>query len=263
MSAGRTLLAVFAHPDDEVLCAAGTLALCAMRGERVRLLCATRGEHGPIADPTLATSENLAQVRAGELRCSCQRLGIAPPQFLDLPDGGVDWAGEEADAAQRLARKLRVLRPSAIVTFGPDGLYGHADHVAVSELVVRARALAADAAFADGAAPLPVPRLFFAVIGGEQVSGMLRDLAAHGAPGKLWDIPPQAFQVLAAEITATVDVGSVLERKLAAISCHRTQLHADNALRLLLDRPELASRHLGLEHFRCADGLPGDPLSVS
>jgi LmbE family N-acetylglucosaminyl deacetylase len=92
----RHVLAVFAHPDDEILCGAGTLALCAAAGAHVTLVCATRGELGPIASPELATHETLAQVRERELRASCKQLGIEDVRFLGLPDAGVSWAAEEA-----------------------------------------------------------------------------------------------------------------------------------------------------------------------
>src|SRR5262245_46661608 len=102
----RHVLAVFAHPDDEVLCGAGTLALCAARGVHVHLVCATRGELGPIASPELATHETLAAVREGELRASCAALGIGEPVFLDLPDAGVDWAAEDAGTVRRLTEHI-------------------------------------------------------------------------------------------------------------------------------------------------------------
>jgi LmbE family N-acetylglucosaminyl deacetylase len=131
----------------------------------------------------------------------------------------------------------------------------------VSDLTVEARLAAADAAFVDEQAPAPywVPRLFFPVLTAETVAAMLGELAQAGQPAQLWSLPPEAFRVEASEITASVDVSSVLEKKLRALHSHRTQLEHDNALGLLSG--ELAERFLGTEHFRCADGQPGDPVS--
>jgi LmbE family N-acetylglucosaminyl deacetylase len=257
----RHVLAVFAHPDDEVLCAAGTLALCAARGAGVHLLCATRGELGPIARPELATHETLAAVRERELRASCHALGIAEPTFLDLPDAGVEWAAEGAGTLRSLVAKIRALRPRAIITFGSDGLYGHFDHVAIGELTTRARAAAADAqAFADVGPSYAHARLFYPVITGDAVAALIAGARKAGIPDSLWKLGPEHFHMQPSEITASIDVTAVLDRKLAALRCHRTQLEADNVLTHIT--PELAHSFFGVEHFRCADQRPGTPLQV-
>ena len=261
MTEGRAILAVFAHPDDEVLCAAGTLALCAVRGAPVTLLCATRGELGPIASPELATHETLAAVRERELRASCTALGIAELQFLDLPDAGVDWAAGEAGTVRELVGYIRQLRPRAIITFGSDGLYGHFDHVAIGELTTEARAAAANPfAYPEQGASWSGSRLFYPVIPGVAVAELLDGAKRAGIPAELWTLGPEHFVMGAEAITASVDVSSVLDRKLAALQCHRTQLEADNVLLHLTS--DLARSFFGIEHFRCADGLPGGPLEL-
>jgi LmbE family N-acetylglucosaminyl deacetylase len=254
------VLCVVAHPDDEVLCGAGTLALCAARGRPVTLVCATRGELGPIADPSLATRETLAGVRERELRASCAALGVDDLRWLDLPDASVAWTGAERGSVGALVQLIRTLRPRVLITFGEDGLYGHSDHVAVGELVTEARQLAADPGYASQqltgeCRAFHVPRLFFPVITAQYVAELL---GALRVPAQLWSLRPQDFHVPASAISASVDVSSVLAQKQRALHSHRTQLAADNALRLLT--PELAARFLGVEHFRCADGLPGDPV---
>jgi LmbE family N-acetylglucosaminyl deacetylase len=258
-----SVLAVVAHPDDEVLCGAGTLALCAARGARVTLVCLTRGELGPIADERLASRETLADVRAAELRASCSALGIADLRLLDLPDAGIAWAAAERGTLAQLVQIIRMLQPAVLITFGSDGLYGHSDHVAVSELMLEARRAAADSSYA--ASPLVaaqdafwIPRVFYPVITSDYVADLLAQLSTAGHAARLWSLKPSDFRVSAAEITSSVDVSPVLERKLQALHSHRTQLESDNALGLLSG--ELARRFLSTEHFRCADGLPGDPV---
>ena len=93
----RILLAVFAHPDDEAFGTGGTLARYAGEGVRVALVCATRGEVGGIADPSLATRETLGQVRETELRCAAQALGISDVIFLGYRDSGMAGTPENED----------------------------------------------------------------------------------------------------------------------------------------------------------------------
>jgi LmbE family N-acetylglucosaminyl deacetylase len=250
------VLSVWAHPDDEAICAAGTLALCAARGERVSVVCATRGELGPIADPALATRDTLAAVRERELIESCAQLGARAPLFLDLPDGNVQWSSQRAALATLIAC-IREQRPRVLLSFGADGLYGHPDHIALAHMAVAARAAAADPAVSTpGLAPYRVPRHFYAVWTGQQVQDLLE---AAGPTAQLWKLAKDSFVCSERDVSARVDVRSVLAQKLAAIRAHRTQLEADHVLRVLTT--EAAERTLGSERFRCADGLSGDPLT--
>ncbi len=95
----KTLLAVFAHPDDEAFGVGGTLARYAAQGVRVVLACATRGEAGQISDPSLATPENLGRVREEELRCAARALGVREVIFLGYRDSGM--AGDRRNADPR------------------------------------------------------------------------------------------------------------------------------------------------------------------
>lgn len=255
------VLSVWAHPDDESICAAGTLALCAQRGEPVAVICATRGERGPISDLGLASRDTLACVRERELRAACRALGIRAPEFLDLPDGGVAHASLH-DALQALVVHIRAQRPRVLLGFGAEGLYGHDDHIAMSQLAVDARRAAADEAFSTpGLAAYKVPRHFFAVWTAQQVRELFETMRAAGAPGQLWHLTPEDFILSEQDVSARVDVRSVLTQKLRAIRAHRTQLVADHLLSLIDDAA--ARRLLGIERFRCADGLSGDPVGCS
>ena len=97
--AGRTILAVFAHPDDESLACGGTLARAADAGAKVVLLCATRGESGSISDPALVPDGDLGRVRARELAEAAAILGLSEVIVLDHPDGDLRWA-DVPDAAR-------------------------------------------------------------------------------------------------------------------------------------------------------------------
>ena len=255
------VLSVWAHPDDEAICAAGTLALCAQRGEPVRVVCATRGERGPIAHPTLATRRTLGSVRERELRAACAALGVCPPELLGLPDGEVAHAPLRP-ALLTLVSRIRSQRPRVLLGFGADGLYGHDDHVALAQLVVAARNAAADPAFATpGLHAYHVPRHFFAVWTGQLVRDLLEACAGAAPRGQLWHLMPEHFVLSEQDVSARVDVRSVLSQKLRAIRAHRTQLAEDHVFRVLEDAA--AHRLLGVECFRCADRLDGDPVSAA
>jgi len=218
------LLAVLAHPDDETYRAGGTLALLARRGVRVHLLCATRGEAGI---PEMSPDE-AGRVRQAELECACRALGIEPPRFLDYQDGTLAQVDEE-QAIEQVVRAVRELRPQVLLTWPPDGVSGHPDHVAVSRWTGEAFRRASD--------PLA---LYHIVVprGLAQTLGMTH---LHTAPDE--------------EVTLTVDVGlahslrsgHAWEQKLAAIRCHRSQMSSAP----ILDAPEEKRRlFLGTEHFR-------------
>src|SRR5512135_1815778 len=89
---GRTILVVFAHPDDESLACGGTIARLADAGARVILLCASRGEKGSVSDPALVAGGDLGSVRTRELREAAKILGIAEVLVFAHPDGDLRWA---------------------------------------------------------------------------------------------------------------------------------------------------------------------------
>src|SRR5512136_1653190 len=116
----RTLLAIFAHPDDESFGAGGTLAKYAAEGTRVALICATRGEAGIEG----MSPEEAGQVREQELRTAAATLGLAEVRFLGYGDGELAQADPERVVAQ-LVSAMRDIRPHVVITFGPDGISGH------------------------------------------------------------------------------------------------------------------------------------------
>src|SRR5215471_7137199 len=139
----RRLLGVFAHPDDEVLCAGGTMARVAEAGAEVMIVSATRGERGQIRDPAAATRRTLGAVREAELRAAAAELGVQRVQVLSYPDGALTQHRPALGA--EIADIMRRFDPDTVVTFGADGGYGHPDHVAISRLTTQAfRVLARD-----------------------------------------------------------------------------------------------------------------------
>jgi LmbE family N-acetylglucosaminyl deacetylase len=126
----RRLLGVWAHPDDECYLSAGLMARVVETGGHVRLICATRGEFGT-ADPNEAGSEAFGRLRDDELRSSLGALGVHDVHVLGLPDGGCRES-DPAAMARTIAEHLDEFDPDTVVTFGPDGITAHPDHVSVS-----------------------------------------------------------------------------------------------------------------------------------
>lgn len=125
-----TLLGVWAHPDDEAYCSSGLMARVRGHGGRVLVVTATRGEHGT-DDPATWPPALLGRVRERELRSSLAEIGVTEHRWLPHLDGTLDTVGVSAGAAELLP-VIEEVRPTVIVTFGPEGMTGHADHRAVS-----------------------------------------------------------------------------------------------------------------------------------
>jgi len=131
------VLGIFAHPDDETLCAGGTLAKYASAGAEVRVVSLTKGEAGQIRDASAATRATLGPVREKELDTAGHELGLIETRCLDHPDGGL--ADVDGQTLVRLASELlREIDPDVVITFGPDGFSGHPDHRAVGAAVTAA-----------------------------------------------------------------------------------------------------------------------------
>jgi LmbE family N-acetylglucosaminyl deacetylase len=239
---GRTILAVFAHPDDESLSCGGTLARLADAGARVVLLCASRGESGSVSDQALVAASDLGRVRSDELREAARTLGIADVLIYDHPDGELRWEDVPELHAEIVAAIVRY-QPDGVITFAEDGLYWHLDHIGVHERTYTAvRSLGADA-----------PPLYYVTMPKGVMREVVEAAVAKGATLKdtsFWGIEPDAFGDAAIPPGFVVDVREWVPRKLAALGCHRTQLGPNNPFARIDDGQ--ARRLLGLEHFRRA-----------
>lgn len=219
-----SLMAVFAHPDDEAFGVGGTLAKYAAAGCDAWVVAATRGEAGEIADPALATPSSLPAVRERELRCACQQYGIHPPLFLDYQDGLLTVV-RQGQAVARLVRLIRQLQPDVLLTFGPEGIYGHYDHLAVHRWATAAYDLAADPEFLPGeddGPPFQVAKLYYGIISQNVLearaeNGQRQAVMMDGVPFPFVGVPD-------AQITTVVDVSDHVDAKLRGILCHATQI---------------------------------------
>jgi N-acetylglucosamine malate deacetylase 2 len=216
------LLAVFAHPDDETFRPGGTLSLLARYGIQVQVLTATRGQAGSRGHPPLCFPEDLPVVRERELRCACTALGILPPILLDYQDGYLTDANPK-EVIEMIIQVAEAVRPQVLLTFGPDGLSGHSDHILIGQLVndVFDRMEQVIALYT-----VAVPQSLVVRLGMHQIRA----------------VPDES-------ITLTVDVSAAWEAKLAAIRCHRTQLGESPILQASEEKQRL---FLGKEYFRRA-----------
>jgi LmbE family N-acetylglucosaminyl deacetylase len=231
------VLALFAHPDDESLLAGGTLAACAEAGVDVGLLSLTRGELGEIADPALATRDDLAAVRAGELEAAGRVLGASWTECLDFPDGALEWASAD-EVREAIVNRIADHGPRAVITFASEGLYWHPDHLATHRLAVEAVAGVEDPLWLYGAT-WPVGL----------AERLVSEVRALGLAADLWGLQPTAFGAEEDAITTVLDVSPFLAAKLAALRTHRTQLGSEHLMSTMPD--EVAAKLLDREYFVC------------
>ncbi len=232
MADSLRLMCIFPHPDDESLGMGTTLAKYAAEGVEIYLLTATRGERGWLGDEReYPGPEALGKIREAELRNAAKVLGIRQVHFLDYIDGDLEQA-DPAEAEARIVFHLRRIRPQVVVTFGPDGVYGHPDHIALSQLVSAAVVCAADTGYASlppaQDAPHRVSKLYHKVetkglideyesVFGELVMNV--DGIERRAPGwPDWNI------------TTWIDTEDYWQTGWKAIVCHRSQLRGYEAL---------------------------------
>lgn len=216
------LLAVFPHPDDETLGLGSTFARYSAEGVETYLVCATRGERGWFdsegPDPGF---EGVARIREAELRCAAEHLGLHEVCFLDYIDGDVDQA-EPKEIIAKIASHVRRIQPQVVVTFSPDGAYGHPDHIALSQFTNAALVCAADASFADHQPPHRVSKLYYMVdsldvvdASNEAFGGISMDVdgvTRHHIGWQDW------------QITTRLDNKKYMDRVRNAIHCHISQL---------------------------------------
>jgi LmbE family N-acetylglucosaminyl deacetylase len=219
------LLAVFAHPDDESMGMGGTLAKYAAEGIETQLVCATRGERGWFGpEEQNPGPERLGPIRTRELQNAVAELGIKGLHFLDYIDGEVDQANP-AEAIAKIVTYVRNIRPQVVVTFPPDGNYGHPDHIAISQLTHAAIICAPDSSYKDPE-HLPahrVSKLYYMVDGENYINLIAPFMADMEFP--VIDGQPRG-EVAWKEwmITTRISMAEYCQAALRAIRCHTSQL---------------------------------------
>ena len=200
----RTLLGVWAHPDDEAYTSAGLMATFRQRGDRVVVITATLGEHGT-SDPETWPPGRLAAWRHAELRNSLAALDVEELHLLGFQDGHC----EQSDGRQAIARHLIDIDPDVIVTFGPDGMTGHPDHRAISRWTTEA-----------WATTRPTADLWYATV----TADFHRSWGAVNDQIGLWADQPEPPCTADGDLAVSTRLpDTLLDLKVAALEAHASQ----------------------------------------
>lgn len=260
MEAGRTLMAVFAHPDDEVWTGAA-MAKYGREGVRTVLVTATRGEEGEIRDPDLDVEEarpRLADIREQELRASARIFGIDQLDFLGYRDSGM--VGTEAnahpanfhnapleEATARLVRIIRRERPQVLITDNERGTYGHPDHIAAHRTTVAAFEAAGDPdRFPEAGAAWQPQKLYYTAFPRSAFVRLRQMLDEHGlswGDGEAEVEDALDFTVPDDQITTWIEIGPYLPLMRQSMRAHRTQITADDPFLNIPDEVALQVMH--------------------
>jgi LmbE family N-acetylglucosaminyl deacetylase len=243
----RTLVTFHAHPDDETIITAGTMARAKSEGHRVVLVVATKGELGEQAPGTVAPSETLVERRVAEQLESARILGVDRVEFLGYRDSGMAgedtnradgaFAGADVDeAAERLAQVLRDEDAEVLTIYDDHGGYGHPDHVQVHNVGIRAAQLAR------------IPRVYEATMNRDYIRALLERRAAEMPDVEVPDpTENDEFGSPASIITTVVDVRDYAPQKRAAMAAHASQIPPDSFFLSLPD--DAFAEAFGIEWF--------------
>jgi N-acetyl-1-D-myo-inositol-2-amino-2-deoxy-alpha-D-glucopyranoside deacetylase len=266
----RRILFVHAHPDDETIATGATMARYAAEGAHVTLVTCTMGEEGEIHVPALAglastEADQLGGYRVVELERACQALGVADARFLGglgrYRDSGMMgtpanshprafWGADLDTAAGHLVEIMRELRPQVLVTYDPDGFYGHPDHIQAHRVATRAAELAAP----EGIGPAKV--YWTAVPHSLLRAGFEHFAAASENPFEgVQSSDELPFGTPDEEIAARIEAADHASAKEAAVRAHATQIPPTSWLYLLAG--SFGNEFLGVEYYRLAVGSRG------
>lgn len=242
----KKLMAVFAHPDDETFSIGGTLAKIASDELEISLVVATRGEEGQIAAAVDADRSNLGEIRESELNCAARALGVDRLHLLGYRDSGMqgDPANEHpqafinapaAEVTARLVALIRAHRPEVVITFEPNGGYGHPDHIAIHRYTREAFSAAADpSAYPETGEAWEVGRLYYTAIPRSFFDEMRERMVEAGIDTSELDwLDSDQNHWTEEDIDLIVDVSGSVEDKWAALECHQTQFGPDHLFRKL------------------------------
>lgn len=270
------LLFVHAHPDDETLTTGATIAHYVARGAHVQVVTCTLGEEGEVigdrfAQLTVDRADQLGGYRIGELSTALACLGVAEPRFLG---GAGRWRDSgmvgtpprhrqrfvDADPRETvgaLVAIIRELRPHVVVTYDPNGGYGHPDHVHAHQVTTAAVAAAAGSGHAGE--PWQVPKFYWTVAARSAVERAMRELAGLELPAH-WTLPtPEEFRFAYddADVDAVIEAPDARAAKVAALRAHATQVTVADGGRACALSNDIALPVSETEHFVLASGTAG------
>ncbi|MGI9059722.1 MAG: PIG-L family deacetylase [Ktedonobacteraceae bacterium] len=266
----KRLLGVFAHPDDEGTMS-GALFQYSTLGVETGLVCATRGEEGEIANPALATPENLGRVREGEMRAAAEVLGVHNLWFLDYRDSGMAGTPENAnprafaqvraaDAVGKLVGIIREFRPQVLVTFDETGGYGHPDHIAIYRHTTSAFHAAADAVQYPELGPAhSVAKLYYTGFPRSALQAMGEWMQSQQYEGSFSGLDPEKLGLPDELVSIWFNVEQWQTTKDRSWAMHRTQMDPNNLMAKL--PPEVLRKWRGRECYQLAASRVGPDIA--
>ena len=233
-------MAVLAHPDDESLGVGGTLAKYASEGIETFLLTATRGDAGRYRDHRPGDAQHpgpmaLGNIREGELRAAASVLGVPDVALLDYRDQQLDRANPQ-EVVAAIVQHLRRVQPNVVITFGPDGAYGHPDHIAICQFTTAAVVAAADPT---------ISKLYY--IAWPESAWAAYQSAFKKLTSTVDGVERQVVPWPDWEITTAIDTRQFCQTVWRAISCHESQMAAYTRLQHL--SPEHQEAIWGVQSF--------------
>ena len=244
MENAHGLLVVTAHPDDESMGCGGLILRHSRAGVPVNLICATRGEAGWMGKPRGAVKEDLAQIRAGELEEAAAALAISGVDLWEYPDGRVSGIDQQ-ELTQRIWEHISKLHPKAVATFGPDGAYGHPDHIAIGACTD-----SAVNAMSEG----DRPALYHLAVDRQVIDFYREALRLSGDGGN--ELPLVLTEKI--DVVFDLDADEVM-MKLRAIDCHRSQL--EDWRIAIRDNARLMQEGYGHEPYVAVSSRAGGPTA--
>jgi N-acetyl-1-D-myo-inositol-2-amino-2-deoxy-alpha-D-glucopyranoside deacetylase len=272
----RRIVFVHAHPDDETIATGATMAHYAHGGAHVTLVTCTLGEEGEIHVPALAglaatEADQLGGYRIAELRRACEALSVTDHRFLGgagrYRDSGMMgtpanehprafWGADLDAAAADLLDVMREIRPQVMVTYDPNGFYGHPDHIQAHRVTMRA----AELAQAEGLAPAKI--YWTAIPRSVLKAGMEQFAESTENPfAGLENVEDLPFGTPDEEIAARIDATAHANAKRAAVQAHATQIPADSWLNSLAGNA--GREFMGVEYYTLAVGTQGPAAADS
>jgi len=244
---GRVLLAVFAHPDDESFGPGGTLAKYASEGVEIWLACATDGDVGTVDSAALSSYASTAQLRAAELCCAAQALGLRGVDFYAYRDSGMAGAPDNQhpkslfqapteDVVGKIVASIRQHRPQVILCDNEYGGYGHPDHIKLHQATVQAFSAAADPRLYPATGPAhAAERLYYTAFTPGLLKWLVRFMPLVGRNphrfGRNADIDLVEILKWETPIHVRIDVRHYLDTKSRASACHRSQAGPSESFR--------------------------------
>jgi N-acetyl-1-D-myo-inositol-2-amino-2-deoxy-alpha-D-glucopyranoside deacetylase len=274
------LLFVHAHPDDETMTNGATIAHYVARGAQVQVVTCTLGEEGEVigdqwAQLAVDHADQLGGYRIGELTAALQALGLDGPVYLGGPgrwrDSGMVGSparhrqrfsdADQREAVGALVAIIRELRPHVVVTYDPNGGYGHPDHIQAHVVTTTAVSAAGSSADYPGQ-PWSVSKFYWTVIARSAFTAGWEALGREDLRDE-WIVPPPQgdFSGLGYpdnDIDAAIDDPDALPAKVAALRAHATQLTVGPTGRTLALSNNIALPIVAQEHYILAAGAAGD-----